>query len=203
MAAVKIGDTIDVAGYEYTVIAKAPEGKGTWSCHRVGSNGKSIYAYVGKRKNRWAVVGHPNPNTEAQLAARQAVTTSHGETVPEMPGQMAFDAKAHARRSDPSPSHAGAVAASVNAGTHMHRLLQAFASAPSGATAAGAAAYADLAHTGYWKRVSDLKNAGYIRAGQHEDGTLITAIEGSGVAVTVWFITPEGLAQLHKPEAPA
>ena len=197
MAAVKIGDTIDVAGYEYTVIAKAPEGKGTWSCHRVGSNGKSIYAYVGKRKNRWAVVGHPNPSIEAQLAARQAVTTSHGETVPEMPGQMAFDAKAHARRSDPSPSHAGAAAASVNAGTHMHRLLQAFASAPSGATAAGAAAYADLSGTGYWKRVSDLKNAGYIWAGQHEDGTLITAIEGSGVAVTVWFITPEGLAQLE------
>lgn len=62
----------------------------------------------------------------------------------------------NARRTDPATSYQRIPH------TQAQRLLAVFADFPEGLTADQAAAAADLLHTGYWKRVSDLTRDGLI-----------------------------------------
>lgn len=71
-------------------------------------------------------------------------------------GLPLFPEKKHARKSDPETSHEGARKVSVRANSHKARLLVAYLDVGGEATADQAGIVAELEHTGYWKRVSDL-----------------------------------------------
>ena len=100
-----------------------------------------------------------------------------------------FDPPVHtmSRRDDPSTSHAAAKIAKFNAGSQKHTLLTEYACDPDGLTDEQAAARSNLLHVGYWKRCSELRNAGYIaRTGE-------TRIASSGAAQDVCRITEAGI----------
>ncbi len=68
-----------------------------------------------------------------------------------------------ARSTDPSTSHEAAESASDYRKTMAKNLLKAFKENPSGLTAEEASSLCGYsAEHGAWKRVSDLRNAGYI-----------------------------------------
>lgn len=74
-----------------------------------------------------------------------------------------------ARATDPQTSHDGAKRIEPRRGTQASQLLAIFRAYPNGLTPKEAALYAHIEHG--WKRVSDLKNAGLIRAtGEVRDG---------------------------------
>jgi len=93
----------------------------------------------------------------------------------------------NARTTDPATSH-------QHQPTHSSRLLAVYADIPEGLTAEQAAAAADLLHTGYWKRVSDLTRDGFI-APTYRDGHPVTARSSSGYQQRVLAITPAGKEQ--------
>ena len=90
----------------------------------------------------------------------------------------------NARTTDPATSH-------QYRPTYANLLLSVFADFPDGLTAEQAAAAADLLHTGYWKRVSDLQRDGFI-APMYRDGREVTARASSGLMQRVLSITPAG-----------
>jgi len=92
-----------------------------------------------------------------------------------------------ARNTDPRTSRDAARDALPEMGSHRRRLLIWFAAAgDAGLTADEAAERADLLHVGYWKRVSDLKNNGFIRpTGKKRKGR-------KGSAQQVYAVTHRG-----------
>jgi hypothetical protein len=79
--------------------------------------------------------------------------------------------------------------------TQATKLLKAYANAPMGLTDEEAGLIADLSHTGYWKRCSDLRNLGYIATlviAGHE----VTRATSCGVQSIVCWITEEGEQRL-------
>lgn len=100
-----------------------------------------------------------------------------------------FDTPVHtmARRDDPSTSHKAARVAKFNAGSQKYMLLTAYARNEHGLTDEEAAQISDLLHVGFWKRCSELRNAGYIeRTGE-------TRIASSGAPQDVCRITEGGM----------
>lgn len=100
-----------------------------------------------------------------------------------------FDPPVHtmARRDDPSTSHKAARVAQFNSGTQKYQLLVAYARSTDGLTDEQAAGASNLLHVGYWKRCSELRNAGYItRTGE-------TRVASSGAAQDVCCITEAGM----------
>lgn len=70
-----------------------------------------------------------------------------------------------ARATDPDTSRAATVSLTVRAGSQRHRLLQAYAVVAGGMTdeeAGNATGLADSPRCCYWKRCSELRQAGYI-----------------------------------------
>lgn len=95
--------------------------------------------------------------------------------------------QAMARRDDPSTSRKAARVAKFNAGSQKYRLLVEYARRDDGLTDEEAASACDLLHVGFWKRCSELRNAGYVeRTGE-------TRIASSGAAQDVCRITEAGL----------
>lgn len=103
------------------------------------------------------------------------------------------------RAEDPSTSRGGAADVELRAGTQKRLLLAEFAAAPrDGYTADEVGRAAGLLHTGYWKRVSDLKRDGLI-APLRRDGKPVTRLGRSGSLQSVLVITPRGVAALRRP----
>ena len=74
-----------------------------------------------------------------------------------------------ARTDDPATSHAAAARIQPKRGTQASQILATLKAYPNGLTAAEVERFTLL--KGAWKRVSDLKNAGLIRAtGETRDG---------------------------------
>ena len=88
----------------------------------------------------------------------------------------------NARRTDKATSHAAA--RTINP-THKARLQAVFDSITGGLTAEEAARRAGLRHTGYWKRISDLHNDGWLIP-LEENGRPVTRVASTGRRVTVW-----------------
>lgn len=107
-----------------------------------------------------------------------------------------YDPKAHARSSDPVTSKAAARSSAMRASSHKARLLRAYPAAAVGFTDEEAAIRADLLSVGYWKRCSDLRNAGLIEPVPHSNGGFLTRRTDNGDAVMVCRITDLGLATL-------
>lgn len=107
-----------------------------------------------------------------------------------------YDPHTHARSSDPVTSKRAAHSAKLRAGTHKHRLLVAYSRAAVGFTDEEAAVRADLLSVGYWKRCSDLRNAGLIEPVKHANGGIVTRLTDNGDHVMVCSITDLGLATL-------
>lgn len=81
--------------------------------------------------------------------------------------------------------------ANIKPGTYAFTLLTSFKTAGAkGFTAEEAAVDASLEHTGYWKRVSDLLRAGFLRK------TSKTRLGVSERPQAVLVITPEGRAHI-------
>lgn len=103
----------------------------------------------------------------------------------------------HARNTDPATSHASAQLIEQNLvlrpGTQVFRLLEVYAQkgAPK-LTDAEAAQQAEMLRTGYWKRCSDLRNAGHITPA----GTALD--EHTHRRVRTCKITPEGRKALRE-----
>lgn len=87
-----------------------------------------------------------------------------------------YEPRTHARATDPDTSAAAARDVKVRAGTQMARLLAAYATRDA-LTDHEAALAADLAHTGYWKRCADLRDAGLIE----DTGDRVMGHQGSHV----------------------
>ena len=100
-----------------------------------------------------------------------------------------FDTPVHqmARKDDPSTSHAAARVAKFNAGSQKHSLLVAYATNDEGLTDEQAASASNLLHVGFWKRCSELRNAGYI------ERTGDVRVASSGMAQDVCRITEAGM----------
>jgi len=97
-----------------------------------------------------------------------------------------------ARRTDPATSKEAA--ASLHRNTLLRSLLIEFGRADLTAEEAGTRAGLDES-SGYWKRVSDLLNAGYIEP-VIVDGEMLTRIASSGRQQRVLRITSKGSDQL-------
>jgi len=70
-----------------------------------------------------------------------------------------------ARSEDPQTSKSGAVSMAIRAGSQRHTLLQAYGAAPYGLTdeqAGDTTGLSDNVRCCYWKRCSELRQAGYI-----------------------------------------
>lgn len=100
-----------------------------------------------------------------------------------------FDELPLFRNTDPATSRAAAADVRIRQGSQLTRLLAAYGhpAASEGITDDEAAAHANLSHTGYWKRCSDLRNLDLIRpTGQ-------TRIGRAGNPQMVCAITYKGL----------
>lgn len=97
---------------------------------------------------------------------------------------------APARTGSPLTSKLGAVDVLPRAGSQQWRLLEAFGGSPMGLIAEEAGAIADLAHTGYWKRVSELLRAGFLEDTNH------TRPSTAGSDQRILRITAQGLRLL-------
>lgn len=110
----------------------------------------------------------------------------------------------NARNTDPLTSHLGARDVEPRAVSQSHALLRAFNRYPDGLIDEQAAAVADLLHTGYWKRCSDLRNKGFIAPvyvpGQ---GHPLTREAMSGSEAQISRITDLGRLELELHEASA
>lgn len=95
------------------------------------------------------------------------------------------------RRTDPATSHAGAASVAMRSGSQRHQLLRAFGRHPSLNADKAWAATAIPEGSCYWKRVSELAQAGLI------EPTGATFPGRSGEAQTVYRITDAGLAVLR------
>ena len=88
-----------------------------------------------------------------------------------------------ARNSDPSTSHAGARAIEPKRGTHASQILATIRAYPRGLTAAEVESYTAIKSA--WKRVSDIKNAGLIRAnGEVRGGQQVWVAVEDGASVS-------------------
>jgi hypothetical protein len=97
-----------------------------------------------------------------------------------------------ARSTDPDTSHRGAADIRPRQGTQMWGLLQAYLDAGDlGLTADEAGEDADLTHTGYWKRCSDLYQAGFTRTLMDGD-RVVTRPGRAGSSQEVRIITSKG-----------
>lgn len=102
------------------------------------------------------------------------------------------------RTGDGSTSRAPLPNLSVRAGSQRHKLLQQYGAAPYGLTdeqAGQMSGLADLPRCCYWKRCSELRQAGYIAA------TGITRASSAGEAQQVCTITETGRAALDSLDA--
>lgn len=100
---------------------------------------------------------------------------------------MSLTGPGGARSTDPTTSHDAARLIAAKAESHRILLLAEYAAAgTAGLIDDEAGAHADLLHTGYWKRCSDLRNAGVIEPTGH------TRIGRAGREQQVCAITPEG-----------
>lgn len=104
---------------------------------------------------------------------------------------MSLDVAA-ARNTDPDTSKAAAK--SVKPYAYCMLLLSQFARRSSTAEAASIGAGSI---PGYWKRVSDLRNAGYIRVRVDRHGKAMKDRQRSGRMALVWQITDEGREALR------
>lgn len=104
-----------------------------------------------------------------------------------------------ARKIDPITSKMAAD--SVKPKPYMMRLLEQFAKRSQ--TSEMAAERADLLHIGYWKRVSDLRRAGWITVRTDLKGTPLMWFNASGRRALVWKITDEGREALRTYKAQA
>lgn len=102
---------------------------------------------------------------------------------------------ARARRTDIKSSHEAA--ASVNVGPFAYQLLAQFAKRSMTAEEANFE-IGPRGLPGYWKRVSDLKEAGYIEHRGARAGRAMYGVNLSGRKAAVWIITPEGRAALKE-----
>lgn len=91
------------------------------------------------------------------------------------------------RDADPMTSKLAARDVLARAGTQQAKLLRAFDRYRAGLTAAEAGECADLAHTGYWKRVSELERIGLLE----DTGT--TRVGPAGSRQRVLRITGRGV----------
>lgn len=104
-----------------------------------------------------------------------------------------------ARKTDPITSKMAAD--SVKPKPYMMRLLEQFARYSQ--TSEMAAESADLLRVGYWKRVSDLRRAGWITIRTDLNGEPMMWLNESGRKALVWKITTEGREALRRYKAQA
>ena len=90
--------------------------------------------------------------------------------------------------------HPDKVLGSVNPGTLSGRLLVAYSEHPGGLSDEQAARVAGVLRNGYWKRCSELRNAGLIAPMEDEHGEYIYSRNASGHSGVICQITPEGQA---------
>jgi hypothetical protein len=90
-------------------------------------------------------------------------------------------------------------AKTVRPSSMMFRLLEQFAKKSQ--SSEEAATSASLLHTGYWKRVSDLANQGWVEERRKPNGEIFTTMNFSGRQATVWKITPSGRTALKEYKA--
>jgi predicted transcriptional regulator len=90
-------------------------------------------------------------------------------------------------------------AKTVRPSSMMFRLLEQFAKKSQ--TSEEAATGANLLHTGYWKRASDLANQGWIEERRKPGGSIFTTMNRSGRQAIVWKITPSGRTALREYKA--
>lgn len=101
-----------------------------------------------------------------------------------------------ARATDPATSHAGAMAVRLRAGSQKHALLmEVYRHGALTADEAGNAA--DLLHTGYWKRISDLLNEGLLEPVLDSSGYPLTRPGRSGSGQRVLQVTDRGREALR------
>lgn len=100
---------------------------------------------------------------------------------------MSLTGPGGARSTDPTTSHEAALLITAKAESHRILLLAEYAAAgTAGLIDDEAGARAGLLHTGYWKRCSDLRNAGVI------EPTGDTRVGHAGREQQVCAITPSG-----------
>lgn len=101
------------------------------------------------------------------------------------------------RRDDPPTSAAAAQAVTVRANNQRGRLLRAYRWAPNGLTddEAQARAVGVSVTSCYWKRCSELRDAGFITT------TGVTRAGRAGVQRIVCFLTPAGATVLNRLDA--
>lgn len=73
-----------------------------------------------------------------------------------------------ARNTDPTTSHMAGASVEASRVTNRDRMLMTYEGNAHGLTADEAGAAADLLHTCYWKRVSELAALGYIEPSEHD-----------------------------------
>lgn len=103
-----------------------------------------------------------------------------------------------ARSTDPETSHAGGSDVRIRSGSQRAVLLSAYADG-KGLTATEAALKAHVSlESCYWKRCSELRQAGYIQTLTDSDGSSVTRKNPrSGSWQEVNVITPKGLSWLE------
>jgi hypothetical protein len=101
------------------------------------------------------------------------------------------------RKTDPITSAQGAHDVAQRAPSQMMRLLLTYQDARSGRTDDEAAQEANLLHTGYWKRCSELRTNGWI-APVKIAGMAFTRRSRAGSSAQVCLITDEGRAELSR-----
>lgn len=99
----------------------------------------------------------------------------------------------NARTTDPQTSKDAAKR--VKPTPYMMLMLAQFAK--KSMTSEEAAEAANLLNTGYWKRTSDLFNAGYVVPRLHPSGKVMTRTNRSGRQAQVWKITAIGRIALR------
>jgi len=122
----------------------------------------------------------------------EAVPNLFSETIKEKLNSITI-ATISARTSDPDTSKAGAISVSFRAGTQKMLLLQAYANLTAGLTDEEAGTNSGLAQKPkccYWKRCSELRQAGFIKT------IGLTRPSSVGEAQQVCAITEAGLAML-------
>lgn len=101
------------------------------------------------------------------------------------------------RNSDPHTSKAGAQDVSGRKITQSMRLLRTYVGKVSGQTDDEAAAQAELTHTCYWKRCSELRQEGYIHTLKIM-GSTVTRKGKAGSERIVCWLSDEGLKKLKE-----
>lgn len=134
------------------------------------------------------------PKPHLSLQQNRMLRQAEVRLIKEVKGILERHPAPRSRKKDPKTSKAAEKATRITAGSQKHLLLAVYSAAPEGLTADEAAVKMrwERSGVGYWKRVSDLINDGFIvDTGDTRAGL-------SGQKQRVCRITEEGIGALRK-----